>query len=411
MSACKRRGYRIDRERFNGLEDRRRGIQSEMEGLQARRNSYSKEVGLLKATEGDPTDLMGKVAEIKGGIDSLEREFDAVCAELDRFLLDIPNLLQPDVPDGAGETDNPTVRSHLGVPSFPFEPKDHVALGEALGMISFEDAVSMAGNRFVVLRSQLCSLHRALIHFMLDKQTRENGYEEIYVPVLVNHAAMQGTGQLPKFEEDLFRVERDGFYLAPTAEVPVTNMVRDRILDAADLPLKFACHAPCFRREAGSYGKDTRGMLRQHQFEKVELVHISHPDRSQDALEELVSNAESILKDLALPYRVVMLCSGETGFAANKTYDIEVWLPGQARYREISSCSNCGDFQARRMMARFRDGNGRNRLVHTLNGSGIAVGRALIAVVENGQGEDGSIGVPEVLRPYMGGIDRIDAIR
>jgi len=409
-AACLRRGYEIDAGRYGELEGRRKSLQEGIESLRSERKRQSREFGAAKGKgEGaDPAAAAAAAKEHKERMARLEEEFRDVRAELDALALDIPNLLDESVPDGRSAEDNPVVRTFSEPPEFEFEPQDHVALGESLGMMDFERAGAVAGSRFVILKGQLARLHRALIQFMLDKQTGDNGYEELYVPVLINEPAMTGTGQLPKFEEDLFRVDRDGLYLAPTAEVPVTNVVRERILDESELPMKFACHAPCFRREAGSYGKDTRGMLRQHQFEKVELVRISHPDRSDEALEEMAADAESVLRELDLPYRVVVLCGGDTGFAARKTYDIEVWLPGQGLYREISSCSNCGDFQARRMQARFRD-EGKTRLVHTLNGSGVAVGRALIAVMENYQEGGGSISVPDALRPYMGDLRRIEA--
>ena len=410
-AACARRGLRLDEALLESLEERRKTLQTEIEKCRALRNDRSRMVADLKKKGGNADSAIDEVTRLKRRIETLSEEFDGIRAKIDAFMLDIPNVLHDSVPDGKSADDNFVVRTHLEPGSFGWEPMDHVALGEGLRLIDFERAAAISGNRFVILRSALARLQRALIQYMLDKQTQENGYEEIYVPVLVNSDAMTGTGQLPKFEEDLFRAERDGLYLVPTAEVPVTNYVRDRILDEGELPLKFVCHAPCFRREAGSYGKDTRGMLRQHQFEKVELVHISHPDRSYDALEELTADAESILKGLGLAYRVVTLCSGDTGFAASKTYDIEVWLPGQQLYREISSCSNCEDFQARRMLARYRNADGKPRLVHTLNGSGIAVGRALIAVMENFQEEDGSIRIPETLVPYMGGAERIEVAK
>ena len=400
-----RRGYTLDIALFGSLEDRRKSLQVRVDDLRNTRNTRSKAIGRAKAQGEDAAPLLAEVADLGQRLKEAEVELAEVQEALDRLLMDLPNLLNDSVPDGRDESDNRVVRS-WGEPGKPdFEPKDHVDLG----LLDFEGAAKVSGARFVVMRGPVARLHRALIQFMLDLHTSEHGYREIYAPYIVNGQALTGTGQLPKFRADLFALEGEqDFYLIPTAEVPVTNLVRDEILDPGTLPLKFAAHTPCFRSEAGSYGKDTRGMIRQHQFEKVELVHVVRPQDSYDALEELTGHAETVLRRLGLPHRVVLLCGGDTGQAAAKTYDLEVWLPGQQRYREISSCSNCEDYQARRMRARWRNPDtGKPELVHTLNGSGVAAGRALVAILENYQQADGSVRVPEALRPWMGGVEVI----
>ncbi len=409
------RGYTLDTAAFEALEVRRRTVQTGTQELQAKRNQLSKQVGDLKAKGGDAAQLVAQVNAQAGRLKSLEQDLESIQAQLNEFILDLPNIPHASVPAGKSAADNPEARKHGKPRTFDFPVKDHVDLGVALGL-DFDAASKISGARFVLMKGAIARLHRALTQFMLDLHTREHGYTEVYAPYLVNAATMRGTGQLPKFEEDLFKIPRQesagtdaSLYLIPTAEVPVTNVVREQILPASDLPLKFVCHTPCFRSEAGSYGKDTRGMIRQHQFDKVELVQIVHPERSYQALEELTSHAETILKRLDLPYRIVTLCTGDMGFAAAKTYDIEVWLPGQRTYREISSCSNCEGFQARRMQARFRNDRHKTEFVHTLNGSGLAVGRTLIAVMENFQNADGSVSIPEALRPYMGGVSVIKA--
>jgi seryl-tRNA synthetase len=401
------RGFTLDTGEFERLEAKRKAIQTETQELQAKRNQLSKAVGQAKAKGEDASALMAQVGAQAARLKELEQQLPEVQAELENFMLVIPNLPHDSVPVGKSADDNPEVR-RIGTPrQLDFQVRDHVELGERLKLLDFDVAAKISGARFVMMKGPIAHLHRALAQFMLDVHTQEHGYTEIYAPYLVNPDTMRGTGQLPKFHEDLFYIEADNFYLIPTAEVPVTNIVRGEIVAGADLPLKFVCHTPCFRREAGSYGKDTRGMIRQHQFDKVELVHVVRPETSYDALEELTGNAETILRKLDLPYRVVCLCTGDMGFGAAKTYDIEVWLPAQNTYREISSCSNCEAFQARRMQARFRSDKGKPELVHTLNGSGLAVGRTLIAILENYQNADGSITIPPALRPYMGGIDKI----
>ena len=404
------RGALIDTIRFQALEGERKGLQTHTQELQARRNQVSKQVGQAKQKGEDASALMAEVSAMADELKSNEARLSALQAELNDFLLSVPNIPHPSVPTGPGAEHNVEVRKIAAARSFGFAVKDHVDLGEGLGVLDFAKATKIAGTRFSLLQGTLARMHRALAQFMLDVHTVEHGYTEVYVPYLVNADSMRGTGQLPKFEDDLFAVPRNDaekLYLIPTAEVPVTNIVRNEIVPLAQLPLKFVCHSPCFRSEAGSYGKDTRGMIRQHQFDKVELVQIVHPDRSYDALEALTGHAETILKRLDLPFRTVVLCTGDMGFSSAKTYDIEVWLPGQNAYREISSCSNFEAFQARRMMARFRNEKGRPELVHTLNGSGLAVGRTLIAVMENYQNVDGTISIPEALRPYMGGLTQI----
>ncbi|NIR32130.1 MAG: serine--tRNA ligase [Gammaproteobacteria bacterium] len=399
-----KRGFQLDVARVRELESERRDTQVRTQELQAQRNARSRAIGQAKAAGEDIAPLRAEVARIGDALKESEERLERVQAQLDDVLLGIPNVPHESVPEGRSEADNVEVRRWGEPPRFDFEARDHVDLGERLGVMDFELAARLAGSRFVTLFGPLARLHRTLIQFMIDVHVREHGYREIYVPYLVKPPVLVGTGQLPKFAEDLFHVAEQDFYLIPTAEVPVTNVGRERILEAADLPCKLVCHTPCFRSEAGSYGKDTRGMLRQHQFEKVELVHLVRPQDSYQALEELTGHAEVVLQRLGLPYRVVTLCTGDMGFAAAKTYDIEVWLPGQERYREISSCSNCEDFQARRMQARWRNPEtGKPELLHTLNGSGVAIGRALIAIMENHQDAEGHIHIPEVLHPYMGG--------
>ncbi|MDG9667280.1 serine--tRNA ligase [Hahella sp. CR1] len=402
----KTKRYDLDVDAFSQLEERRKSVQVRTEELQSERNSKSKNIGMMMKQGQDPQPLKDEVAKIGEELESAKAELQDIQDKLDDLLQGIPNLPDAAVPEGASEDDNVEVRQWGSIREFDFEPKDHVDLGESLGLLDFNSGAKLAGSRFVVMRRELARLHRALAQFMLDIHTTEHGYQETMTPFLVHAHALQGTGQLPKFEADLFKVpgEHD-FYLIPTAEVPVTNLVREEILDAKELPLKMTSHTPCFRSEAGSYGRDVRGMIRQHQFEKVELIHVVAPEQSDAALEELTGNAERILQLLNLPYRVVALCGGDLGFSAAKTYDIEVWLPAQKKYREISSCSNCRDFQARRMQARWRNPEtGKPELVHTLNGSGLAIGRTLIAVLENYQQADGSILVPDVLEPYMGGV-------
>ena len=389
----------------------RRALQAQIQDMQSRRNQASKEIGALKAKGGDADALIAEVNDIKTKMPALETEEASLAESLESRLLELPNLLDDSVPDGDDESQNQLIRTIGDVPSFSFTPKDHVALGEGLGLMDFALGAKLAGARFVVLSGQLARLERALAAFMLDTHTGEFGYVETLPPALVNSQTMTGTGQLPKFAEDLYRT--DDKWLIPTAEVPLTNIVADEITDSATLPLRMTAYTQCFRSEAGSAGRDTRGMIRQHQFSKVEMVSIVHPDQSADELERMISCAETILKELELPYRVLKLCSGDTGFSAQQTYDLEVWLPGQdegrGMYREISSCSNCGPFQARRMKARFRDvETGETRFLHTLNGSGLAVGRTLIAILENGQQEDGSILLPKALYSYMG-TDRLVA--
>jgi seryl-tRNA synthetase len=406
------RGIEINWDEFRELDARRKDLQTATEYLQAERNLKSKQIGLAKAKGEEKlvAEIMAEVNDFGERLRKQQEELQRVQDDLDNFLLTIPNLPHESAPLGTSAADNLEVQ-RVGEPhKFDFAAKDHVELGAGLGMLDFDTATKIAGARFAVMTGSLARMHRAIAQFMLDVHTSEHGYTEVYVPYLVNAASMRGTGQLPKFEEDNFAVPRrdaEKLYLIPTAEVPVTNIVRDEIVALDRLPLKFVCHSPCFRSEAGSYGKDTRGMIRQHQFDKVELVQIVHPQDSYAVLEQLTSNAQTILKRLELPYRVVTLCTGDIGFAAAKTYDIEVWLPGQSTYREISSCSNFEAFQARRMQARFRNDKGKPELVHTLNGSGLAVGRTLIAIMENYQQADGSIAVPAALRPYMRGVERI----
>ena len=407
-SAIKKRGMELDVASIQALEERRKSVQVRTEELQFLRNTRSKEIGKIKSQGGDAKAIMEEVANLKQQLEASETELEKIHTDLDELLTCIPNLPHDSVPEGNSEEDNVEIRKWGEPRNFDFEARDHVDLGEALGQIDFDTACKIASSRFVILHGGIARLHRALIQFMLDTHVQSHGYEEVNVPYLVNADSAMGTGQLPKFEDDLFHVQEQGLYLVPTAEVPVTNIARDTILDSEELPKKFVCHTPCFRSEAGSYGKDTRGMIRQHQFEKVELVQLVKPETSYDVLEELTGHAESILQQLGLPYRVVALCSGDLGFSAAKTYDIEVWLPGQEKYREISSCSNFEDFQARRMKARWRNPeSGKPELIHTLNGSGLAVGRTLIAIMENYQDRDGNIAVPEVLHPYMKNCTRI----
>jgi seryl-tRNA synthetase len=401
------RGYTLDTAAFERLEAKRKSVQTETQELQANRNRLSKEIGQLKAKKEDATQLMAQVTAQAERLQTLEQELEATQAKLDEFLLGIPNVPHASVPAGRSSEENSEVRREGAPRNFGFPAKDHVDLGEGMKLLDFEAANRIAGARFTVMKGALSRMHRALAQFMLDIHTREHGYTEVYVPYMVNAESMLGTGQFPKFQEEQFAVTADNLYLIPTAEVPVTNIVRGQILPEASLPLKFVCHSPCFRREAGSYGKDTRGMIRQHQFDKVELVQIVHPSRSYEQLEELTGHAETILKRLDLPYRTVALCTGDMGFSAAKTYDLEVWLPAQKAYREISSCSNFEAFQARRMQARFRNEKNKTELVHTLNGSGLAVGRTLVAILENYQNADGSISIPEALRPYMDGMSAL----
>ncbi len=402
------RGVALDVAAFQALEDERKGLQTRTQELQARRNALSNQIGRLKGKGEDASAVLVEVGGLGDALKANEQALADLLGRINDFTAGIPNLPHESAPVGKDESANVEV-SRWGTPrSFDFPPRDHVDLGSGLGGLDFETAVKISGSRFTLMRGGVARLHRALAQFMLDVHTRDHGYTEVYVPYLVNPDSMFGTGQLPKFEEDLFAVPRaDGgrFYLIPTAEVPVTNIVRDVIVNLAELPLKFVSHTPCFRSEAGSYGKDTRGMIRQHQFDKVELVRIEHPDNAWAALEELTGHAEAILQRLELPYRKIVLCSGDMGFSAAKTYDLEVWLPAQDTYREISSCSCFEAFQARRMGARFKNAQGKNEWLHTLNGSGLAVGRTLVAVLENYQQADGSVTVPKVLVPYMGGLE------
>ncbi|SFK51849.1 seryl-tRNA synthetase [Nitrosomonas aestuarii] len=410
------RSYRFPIEKFNQLEADRKKIQTQTQELQAKRNAASKLIGQAKSKGEDTTSIFTEVASLGDELKQFEIILGQIQSELQNILLEVPNLPHDSVPEGSGEEDNQEVRRWGQIRSFNFEIKDHVNIGESLKLLDFETAVKLSGARFSLIKGSLARLHRALTQFMLDTHVQEHGYTEIYAPYLVNRDSLQGTGQLPKFEEDLFVVNTagktahgdkntTGFYLIPTAEVPLTNIIRNEIVALKFLPMQFVAHTPCFRSEAGSYGKDTRGLIRQHQFDKVELVHIVHPDQSYEALETLVNHAEKILQKLELPYRVMTLCTRDMGFSAAKTYDIEVWLPAQNTYREISSCSNCESFQARRMQARFRNENGKTTLLHTLNGSGLAVGRTLVAILENYQNADGSVSIPEVLQPYMNGLD------
>jgi len=406
-----RRGFVLDTNNLQSLEEQRKAIQVKTQELQAERNTRSRDIGKAKADGKDISPLLAEVEGLGEQLSEKERELSDLQDELNDILMTIPNIPHESVPEGKGEEDNPELRKWGELPEFDFEPRDHVDLGEQLKQLDFETAAKLTGSRFSVMQGPLARLHRALIQFMLDMHTHKHGYREVYIPYLVNADSLRGTGQLPKFEEDLFKMEGEsGYYLIPTAEVPVTNLARDMIIEADDLPLRYTAHTPCFRSEAGSYGKDTRGMIRQHQFEKVELVQMVCPDDSYEALEQLTGHAETILQKLGLPYRVVTLCTGDIGFSAAKTYDLEVWLPGQKKYREISSCSNFEAFQARRMRARWRNPEtGKPELLHTVNGSGLAVGRTLVAIMENYQQADGSIRIPEVLERYMGDIDIISS--
>ncbi|MCL4183388.1 MAG: serine--tRNA ligase [Burkholderiaceae bacterium] len=411
------RGYTLDLDALRALEAERKALQVRAEALQARRNALSKSIGQLKARGEDASGALAEVASLADALKAAADENEAVQARLQEWLLQLPNPPHASVPAGADERGNREVRRWAPDGRDPtplgFAPRDHVDVGAPLGL-DFDTAAKLSGSRFAVMKGAVARLHRALAQFMLDVQTAEHGYTECYTPYIVNRETLRGTGQLPKFEQDLFAAKKGGqegegetLYLIPTSEVPLTNFVRDRIVAAAELPIRLTAHTPCFRSEAGSYGRDTRGMIRQHQFDKVEMVQIVHPDASYDALEQMVGHAESILKKLDLPYRVMLLCAGDMGFGAAKTYDLEVWLPAQQAYREISSVSNCEAFQARRMQARFRGADGKTGLVHTLNGSGLAVGRTLVAVLENFQQSDGSVRVPDVLVPYMGGLRRL----
>lgn len=404
------KGFELDVSAIESLESRRKALQVQTEELQAERNTRSKAIGKAKAAGEDIQPLLDAVASLGDQLDEKKTALDDVQAELNDILMAVPNIPDASVPPGASEDDNVEVRRWGDPTELSFEAKDHVDLASPSGLMNFEAAAKITGARFVALRGDMARLHRALVQFMLDVHTHEHGYQEVYVPYIVNRDSLTGTGQLPKFEEDLFRLNDDrGFYLAPTAEVPVTNLVRDEIVPAEEMPWRFVCHTPCFRSEAGSHGKDTRGMIRQHQFDKVELVQMVKPEDSWQALEDLTGHAENILQKLGLPYRVVSLCGGDLGFASAKTYDLEVWLPGQGKYREISSCSNFLDFQARRMQARWRNPEtGKPELLHTLNGSGLAVGRTMVALLENYQQSDGAVLVPQALQSYMGGLTRLE---
>ncbi len=407
----KKRNFNLDVELVKKLEAERREIQVKTESLQQERNARAKSIGKAKAAGEDIAPLLAAVDQLKADHAAAELELNDIQAKLDEILFSIPNIPDAEVPEGKSEDDNVEIRRWGEPKTFDFEPKDHLDLGTSLSQMDMECAAKLTGSRFAVMKGDIARLHRALIQFMINTHIEEHGYQEAYVPFMVNRDSLFGTGQLPKFEEDLFKLtdERE-FYMIPTAEVPLTNMVRDEIVDEASLPLKFVCHSPCFRSEAGAYGRDTRGMIRQHQFEKVEMVKIVKPEDSEQELESLVANAETILQKLELPYRTVILCGGDIGFSAARTYDIEVWLPSQQKYREISSCSNVRDFQARRMKARYRNKEtGKPEFLHTLNGSGLAAGRALIAVMENYQTETGAIEIPKVLQPYMGGKTIIEA--
>ena len=406
------RGDAIDFAPFNVLEAERKTLQQRTQDLQAQRNNLSKQIGMLKGKGEDASAVMAEVGQLGDELKASEARLSVLLEEMNAFTSALPNLPGADVPLGADENDNVEIKRWGDIPTFNFEVKDHVDIGAGLNGMDFETATKLTGSRFVVLQGPVARMHRALAQFMLDTHTAEHGYTELYAPYMVNAASLYGTGQLPKFAEDLFQVPRgeaEPYYLIPTAEVPVTNMVRDTITPAEQLPFKWVCHTPCFRSEAGSGGRDVRGLIRQHQFDKVELVHIVNPETSAQAHEDLTRHAETILEKLGLPYRRIVLCTGDMGFSAEKTYDLEVWLPAQNTYREISSCSNFGSFQARRMQARFRNAQGKPELAHTLNGSGLAVGRTLVAILENYQQADGSVRVPEVLQPYMGGLKVMSA--
>ncbi len=407
------RGYSLDTAAFTALETQRKEVQTRTQDLQAKRNATSKQIGMAKAKGEDASAILAEVATLGDELKAAEEQLLVIQSQMQELLQTIPNLPHESVPVGKSEADNVEVRRWGTPPSFDFEVKDHVDVGAALGL-DFDTGAKLSGARFTFMKGGIARLHRALAQFMLDTQTGAHGYTECYTPYIVNADTLRGTGQLPKFEADLFAAKKGGqegegeaLYLIPTSEVTLTNTVRDEIVPLESLPIKLTGHTPCFRSEAGSYGRDTRGMIRQHQFDKVEMVQIVHPETSYQALEEMVGHAEHILQQLGLPYRVMSLCTGDMGFGAAKTYDLEVWLPAQNTYREISSISNCEAFQARRMQARFRNAQGKPELLHTLNGSGLAVGRALVAVLENYQQEDGSVVIPEVLRPYMGGLDKL----
>ena len=401
--ALHKRASDFDLDGYLEKDQKTRDLISTVEDLRSSKNAINKSIGKPELSDEEKSDLLSEVGQINKKLKDSEQSLNDLSRQTRDLSLEIPNILNDSVPQGSSEDQNLEIRSWGEIPTFEFEPKDHSELGEKTGGIDFESAAKISGSRFVVMKDGYAKLHRALKQFMLDFQTEENGYTEMYVPNIVRSDCLEGTGQLPKFADDQYKIENEeALYLIPTAEVPLTNLIRESIIDEDELPIKMTAHTPCFRQEAGSYGKDTKGMIRQHQFEKVELVHIVKPDQSYDALEELTENAESILKQLNLPYRVMLLCSGDTGFSAAKTYDLEVWLPSQGTYREISSCSNCESFQARRMKARFKNTDTNQiEFPHTLNGSGLAIGRALIAVIENYQNEDGSVTVPEVLRPYL----------
>ncbi len=407
----RRRGFELDVDRINALEARRKALQVRTQELQNERNTRSKSIGKAKAQGEDIAPLLAEVGKLGEELKTAEAELNELQQALEDIALGIPNIPHESTPDGASEEENIEIRRWGEPKKFDFDVKDHVDVGEGIGGLDFETAAKITGSRFALMSGGIARMHRALIQFMLDTHTSEHGYTETYVPYMVNKDSLRGTGQLPKFEEDLFKLNGDQeYYLIPTAEVPVTNIVRDTIIEAEAMPRKFACHTPCFRSEAGSYGRDTRGMIRQHQFEKIEMVQVVKASESEQALEALTGHAETILQRLDLPYRVMALCTGDIGFSSTKTYDLEVWLPAQNTYREISSCSNFGDFQARRLQARWRNPEtGKPELVHTINGSGLAVGRTLVAILENYQQADGSVVVPEVLRSYMGGLERISA--
>jgi seryl-tRNA synthetase len=403
------RGFNFDSKLFSSLETQRKELQVKTQELQESRNQLSKQIGIEKSKGGDTTDIMNEVSKVSSDLKDLETNLLKIQNELQDYLLTVPNLPHDSVPVGKNENDNQVVKESGTIKTYDFEVKDHVDVGFSHGL-DFDLGAKISGARFTFMRGAIARLHRAIAQFMLDTQINDHGYEECYTPFLVNADSLLGTGQLPKFEEDLFSTSRgddDRLFLIPTGEVPLTNLARDLIVDEKELPIKLTALTPCFRSEAGSYGKDTRGMIRQHQFEKVEMVQIAHPDHSYKALDEMVQHAENILSKLELPYRVVSLCTGDMGFGASKTYDLEVWLPSQQTYREISSVSNCEAFQSRRMKARFKDSNKKNHLLHTLNGSGLAVGRALVAILENYQESNGDIGIPKVLQAYMGGIQKI----
>lgn len=405
----KKKGFDLDKTYFTTLEERRKSLQVETQELQNVRNQRSKEIGAAKGRGEDIAPLKAQMDDLAKDLKEKEQSLQTLQTELSAWLMGIPNIPDESVPEGKSEDDNKVESTWGEPPEFDFDVKDHVDLGEGLQQIDFESAANITGSRFVVLHNEMAKLHRALIQFMLDIHTKQHGYTEIYVPYIVNADSLLGTGQLPKFKEDLFCLDTESeYYLIPTAEVPVTNMWRDKISNLEQLPIKYVCHTPCFRSEAGSYGKDTRGLIRQHQFEKVELVQLVHPDNSWQALEDLTLHAEAVLQTLELPYRKVILCGGDLGFSAAKTYDLEVWLPAQDCYREISSCSNFLDFQARRMKARYKSKEGKPQLMHTLNGSGLAVGRTLVAIIENYQNKEGSIRIPNALVNYMGGITEIN---